>query len=95
MGAFATVGLGAAAGGDSTGVSAKEIKLGYIFSEAGLAGSTFKNAGTGSRRASIAQNAEGGVNGRKIVTEIIDDSGSVNNLQAAQDLVQNAKCSRS
>ena len=29
------------------------------------------------------------MNGRKIVTEIVDDGGAANNLQASQDLVQN------
>ena len=33
--------------GDTTGVTAKEIKVGYICSKAGLAGSTFENAGEG------------------------------------------------
>ena len=88
VGGMATVG-GAADAGDTTGVSAKEIKLGYIFSETGIAGSTFKNAGKAFQARINRANAEGGVSGRKIVTEIIDDGGSVNNLQAAQDLVQN------
>ena len=37
------------------------------------------------------ENAKGGVNGRKIVPVIADDSGSTNNLVAAQNLVQNEK----
>jgi branched-chain amino acid transport system substrate-binding protein len=77
--------------GDSTGVSAKEIKVGYIYSKAGLAGSTFENAAEGFNARVKAQNAAGGVNGRKISAEIADDSGSSNNLVAAQDLVQNRK----
>jgi ABC-type branched-subunit amino acid transport system substrate-binding protein len=77
--------------GDSTGVSAKRIKIGYIFSETGVAGSTFKNAGKAFQARIDRQNAAGGVNGRKIATEIIDDGGTTNNLQAAQDLVQNRK----
>jgi branched-chain amino acid transport system substrate-binding protein len=75
--------------GDSTGVTAKEIKIGYIFSKAGLAGSTFENAGNGFDARIKAQNAKGGVNGRKIAVTTVDDSGSVNNLVAAQGLVQN------
>jgi branched-chain amino acid transport system substrate-binding protein len=79
------------ADGDSTGVTAKEIKVGYIYSKGGLAGSTFENAAEGFNARVKAQNAQGGVNGRKIAAEIADDSGSANNLVAAQDLVQNRK----
>ena len=39
------------------------------------------------KRASTAQNAEGGVNGRKIDVEVIDDQSSAANLTAAKDLV--------
>ena len=77
--------------GDSTGVTAKEIKVGYIYSKAGLAGSTFENAAEGFNARVKAQNAKGGVNGRKIAPEIVDDSGTANNLVASQDLVQNRK----
>jgi branched-chain amino acid transport system substrate-binding protein len=77
--------------GDSTGVTPKEIKIGYIFSKAGVAGSTFENAGNGFDARIKAQNAQGGVNGRKIVVTTVDDSGTTNNLVAAQDLVQNDK----
>jgi branched-chain amino acid transport system substrate-binding protein len=79
------------AAGDSTGVTAKEIKVGYIYSKGGLAGSTFENAAEGFNARVKAQNAKGGVNGRTISPEIADDSGSANNLVAAQDLVQNRK----
>jgi branched-chain amino acid transport system substrate-binding protein len=79
---------GAESSGDSTGVSAKEIKLGYIFSETGIAGSTFHNAGSAFQARIDRANAEGGVNGRKIVTELVDDGGQTNNLQAAQELVR-------
>ena len=90
--ATALVAPGAAqSGGDSTGVTAKEIKVGYIFSRAGLAGSTFENAADGFNARVKEQNAKGGVNGRKIVPVIADDSGATNNLVAAQDLVQNEK----
>ena len=77
------------AAGDSTGVTAKEIKVGYIYSKAGLAGSTFENAGEGFDARIKAENTKGGVNGRKIVVTTVDDSGSTNNLVAAQGLVQN------
>jgi len=77
--------------GDSTGVTAKAIKIGYIFSKAGAAGSTFENAGNGFDARIKAQNAKGGVNGRKIAVTTVDDSGATNNLVAAQALVQNDK----
>ncbi len=90
--ATALVAPGAAqTGAESTGVTAKEIKVGFIFSRAGLAGSTFENAADGFNARVKEENAKGGVNGRKIVPVIADDSGSTNNLVAAQDLVQNEK----
>jgi branched-chain amino acid transport system substrate-binding protein len=78
-------------GGDSTGVTAKEIKVGYIYARAGAAGSTFENAADGFNARVKAENAKGGVNGRKIVPVIADDSGQSNNLVSAQTLVQNEK----
>ncbi len=46
---LATLGLAStgatAASKSDPGVTAKSVKLGYIFSETGVAGSTFKNAG--------------------------------------------------
>ena len=92
--ALVTAGLvapGSAATGDNTGVTATAIKVGYIFSKAGLAGSTFQYAGDGFNARVKAQNAKGGVNGRKISVQVADDSGNENNLVAAQDLVQNRK----
>ncbi|HEX4531535.1 MAG TPA: ABC transporter substrate-binding protein, partial [Acidimicrobiia bacterium] len=90
--ATALVAPGAAqTGADSTGVTAKEIKVGFIFSKAGLAGSTFENAADGFEARVKEENAKGGVNGRKIVPVIADDSGATNNLVAAQNLVQNEK----
>ena len=92
-GLAATTVAGAQTGGsgDSTGVTAKAIKIGYIFSKGGVAGSTFAHAGDGFKARIDAENAKGGVNGRKITTVVVDDSGSTNNLQAAQGLVQNDK----
>ena len=77
--------------GTDPGVSAKAIKLGYIFSETGVAGSTFKNAGKACKARIGRANAEGGVNGRKLDVEFIDDASSGANLTATQDLVQNRK----
>ncbi|HEY3671883.1 MAG TPA: ABC transporter substrate-binding protein, partial [Acidimicrobiia bacterium] len=85
MGAAAT----AATSAIDPGVTAKAVKLGYVFSHTGIAASTGKNAGTAFQARIDRQNAQGGVNGRKIETEIIDDASSGANLTAAQDLVQN------
>ena len=54
-----------------------------------MAAPTYKNADKGCQARVDAQNAKGGVNGRKINVEIIDDQSSGANLTAAQDLVQN------
>src|SRR3979490_150595 len=90
---MATLGLPAtgasAQSGNDPGVTAKSVKLGYIFSETGAAGSTFKNSGKACQARVDRQNAKGGVNGRKINLEIIDDASTAANLTAAQDLVQN------
>jgi branched-chain amino acid transport system substrate-binding protein len=85
-----TTGAGAQSGNDP-GVTEKSVKLGYIFSETGVAGSTFKNAGKACQARIDRQNAQGGVNGRKIEMEIVDDASSGANLTATQDLVQNRK----
>jgi branched-chain amino acid transport system substrate-binding protein len=92
MSTMLAVGLspgGAAAQSSTPGVTAKSVKLGYIFSESGVAGSTFKNAGKACQARVDRQNAQGGVNGRKIDLQVIDDASSGANLTAAQDLVQN------
>jgi branched-chain amino acid transport system substrate-binding protein len=81
-------GAGAQSGTDP-GVSAKAVKLGYIFSETGVAGSTFKNAGKACQARVDRENANGGVNGRKIEMEIVDDASSGANLTSTQDLVKN------
>ena len=74
---------------DAPGVTSNAIKVGYIFSKGGIAGSTFAHAGDGFNARIDAENAKGGVNGRKIDPVVVDDSGTTNNLQAAQGLVQN------
>jgi branched-chain amino acid transport system substrate-binding protein len=73
------------------GVTAKSVKIGFIFSETGVAGSTFKNTGKAFQARIDRQNAQGGVNGRKIDVEIVDDASTGANLTGAQDLVQNRK----
>jgi branched-chain amino acid transport system substrate-binding protein len=87
--ALAAGGAAGAQAADSTGVTAKAIKVGYIYSKGGVAGSTFEHAGDGFNARIKAENAKGGVNGRKIDPVIVDDSGSQNNLEASQGLVQN------
>ena len=85
---IATTGAGAQ-GANEPGVTAKTVKLGYIFSETGPAGSTFKNSGKACQARIDRENANGGVNGRKIEMEIVDDGSTGANLTATQDLVQN------
>jgi ABC-type branched-subunit amino acid transport system substrate-binding protein len=83
--------FGSSAGGAAAlddGVSADSIKIGYIFSKTGVAGSTFLNADKGCEARVDRENAKGGVNGRKIDVDMVDDQ-SANNKTAAQDLVQN------
>ena len=75
--------------GDSPGVTAKDIKVGYIYSQSGVAGSTFAHAGDGFNARIKAENAKGGVNGRKITAVTVDDGGTTNNLQASKSLVEN------
>ena len=90
---LAFAGIAATGAGAQTetdpGVSAKAVKLGYIFPETGVAGSTFKNAGKACQARIDRENANGGVNGRKIDMEIVDDASSGANLTSTQDLVEN------
>ena len=74
--------------GSTPGVTDKAITLGYISSETGVAASASKGSETGCKARVGAQNANGGVNGRKIDLEAIDDKSSAN-LTAAKDLVEN------
>ncbi len=89
---IAFVGSGAAASGTSganaPGVSAKTITLGMIESQTGPASSTFDDSNTGAQARIDLQNAEGGVDGRQIKLDVVDDtSTATGNLLAAQDLV--------
>jgi len=74
--------------GTSPGVSAKDITLGYISSETGVAASASEGSANGCKARIGAENAKGGVNGRKIKLEAIDDKSSAN-LNSAKDLVEN------
>ena len=91
--ALVTVGLTVQGAGAATtndpGVTAKEITVGYIYSGTGVAASTGKNADKSFQARIDRQNAQGGVNGRKIKAVIIDDASSAANLTATQDLIQN------
>jgi branched-chain amino acid transport system substrate-binding protein len=88
-GAGLSTATGASAQSGSTpGVTAKDITLGYISSETGVAASASKGSTAGCNARIGAENAKGGVNGRKIKLEAIDDQ-SANNLNDAKDLVQN------
>jgi branched-chain amino acid transport system substrate-binding protein len=81
---------GAEAQSSSTpGVTDKQVTLGYITSETGVASSVLANADKSCAARIDAQNAAGGVNGRTIKLETIDDKSSGENLTAAHDLVQN------
>jgi branched-chain amino acid transport system substrate-binding protein len=91
--AVAVTGIGGAGAATSTdpGVTDNSIKIGYIFSKTGIAGSTFLNADKGCQARVDRENDNGGVNGRKIEAEYVDDQSNANNgnLTAVQDLVQN------
>ena len=72
------------------GVTSNSIDVGYILSNSGIAASTQKNADKSCQARVAAQNAKGGVNGRKINVTVLDDQSSLgNNLNAAKDLIQN------
>jgi len=91
----ATVGLVATGAGAQTettpGVTSKAVTLGFISSHTGVAAAIQANAEKACQARVDAQNAQGGVNGRKIDLETADDASSGANLTAAQDLVQNRK----
>jgi ABC-type branched-subunit amino acid transport system substrate-binding protein len=83
---------GAVAGctGNSTGVTKTGIKLGVLTVESGAAAQTFDGFQQGIQARIDAQNAQGGVNGRKlsIVTADDADSGS-QQVTSGEALVQN------
>ena len=95
MAVIATLALGVnavTAGAQSSpppGVTAKTVKIGFIYNGTGAAASSFKNAAKAFQARIDRANAEGGVNGRKIQVEIVDDKTSGANPTAAKDLVEN------
>ena len=90
---LAFAGIAATGAGAQTetdpGVSAKAVKLGFICSGTGVAAPTFADSGDACQARVDGENAKGGVNGRKIELEIVDDKSSGANLTAAKDLVEN------
>jgi ABC-type branched-subunit amino acid transport system substrate-binding protein len=84
--------VAATAGAQATtdpGITDTSVKIGFISSESGVASSTGKGSEAGCKARVGRANAEGGVNGRKIQVEYIDDQSSPGNLDNAKDLVQN------
>jgi branched-chain amino acid transport system substrate-binding protein len=75
--------------GKVPGVTDKSVKFGFIYSGTGAASSTFKNSDKACLARVDRTNREGGVNGRKIQIEVIDDKSGAPNLTAAKDLVEN------
>jgi branched-chain amino acid transport system substrate-binding protein len=87
-----TAASGAANSASAPGVTSNSITIGLITSVTGNASSTFADTADGAQAAVAAQNAAGGVNGRKLVLVTGDDQSAVSaDLTAAQDLVQNKK----
>ncbi len=84
-----TSGAGAPLIASAPGISATTITLGYITSETGDASSTFADGPAAAQARIDLQNAQGGVNGRKIVLVPVDDQSSpAQDLTAAQELVE-------
>lgn len=77
---------GSTSAASAAGVSSKSISVGMIYEATGALSSTFGQDGLAAAQARIdLQNAEGGVNGRKIVLSSEDDqSGAVGNITAAK-----------
>ncbi len=74
---------------NATGVSKDAVKLGFIWSGTGVAAPNFADSGDACQARVDAQNAKGGVNGRKIQLETVDDKSSGANLTGAKDLIEN------
>jgi branched-chain amino acid transport system substrate-binding protein len=89
LGLGLTAGAAGAQASSTEGVTSKAVTLGFIGSETGVASPNFEDTGKACQARVDAQNAKGGVNGRKIQLEAIDDKSSGANLDAAQDLVKN------
>jgi branched-chain amino acid transport system substrate-binding protein len=75
--------------GSTPGVDKNSVKLGFIWSGTGVAAPNFEDSGDACQARVDAQNAKGGVNGRKIELEKVDDKSSGANLTGANDLIKN------
>src|ERR1700722_2906833 len=76
--------------GTTVPASQPPIKIGLLTSLTGPLGPTLGPSEQGAQARIDLQNAEGGVNGRKLQLVVADDASSVTqDLTAAQDLVQN------
>jgi branched-chain amino acid transport system substrate-binding protein len=91
--ALATVGLASVSGASvpaaDPGVTAKALKVGYIYPATGVAASISKNGIEGFQARIKKQNAAGGCNGRTIDVVTADDASSGANLTSAKDMVEN------
>jgi branched-chain amino acid transport system substrate-binding protein len=80
---------GASSGGAAPGVTANQITLGLVTSQTGAAAANFTGAVQGAQARFDAQNAAGGVDGRKIKLVVADDQTSFTAAQTAvNDLIQ-------
>jgi branched-chain amino acid transport system substrate-binding protein len=84
-----TSGVAGAQAANAPGVTDKSVKIGYISSTTGVAATQYARSAKACQARIDAQNAKGGVNGRKIDLQVVDDASSGANLTGAQDLVQN------
>jgi branched-chain amino acid transport system substrate-binding protein len=91
--ASSSIALAASAAGAQSGsvpgVSSNEVKLGFIWSGTGVAAPNFEDSDKACAARVDAQNAAGGVNGRKISLATVDDKSSGANLTGAKDLIEN------
>ncbi len=75
-------------GESAPGVTAKAITLGLVSAESGVASSTFGDSATGVEARIDLQNAEGGVDGRKLkLISVDDESTTLGNATAVADLI--------
>ncbi|HEY3941332.1 MAG TPA: ABC transporter substrate-binding protein [Acidimicrobiales bacterium] len=93
--AFVLLVLGSVAGGGSAasaapsapGVASRSITIGFVTSETGPAAPTFSDSAGGALARFALQNAQGGVNGRKLRLVTKDDqSSTVTNANVASEL---------
>jgi ABC-type branched-subunit amino acid transport system substrate-binding protein len=75
---------------DTPGVTADEIRLGFVFPDAGTLSTVLSPTRSGLDARIALANAAGGIHGRKIVYEWRDDAGNPErNHTAVRDLVEN------